>query len=123
MAKDKTGFGALGAIGSTKWDIFQKNNQPVSVIYEGVRYCGLVKKINQSLNYVTLQPSILMSAYGTEAFIKDKPIQIPFDAIPSSIKEETLEEHAKALNKAKFQERILKGESIIILPSFPRFKI
>jgi len=120
MVNEESRFGNLPEIGNTKWDSFQENNQPVFVNPNGGHYCGLVKEINKDQNYVTLQPAIFTNVLGTEFFVKDKPIKVPFDTTVLSINQGTLEEYCEECNKAKLQERIAKGESIITIPK-PHF--
>lgn len=112
--EDKSKFGKFPEIGNTKWDYFRDNNQPVYATLNGQSYCGLVKEINRE--FVTLQPAIFPDASGTEYFIEDKPMFVPSQAIPLSIKENSLEEYVKGVNFRRLQERIIKRESIIIIP-------
>lgn len=108
MGNEESGFGNFPEIGNTKWDSFKHNNQPVFVSPNGGHYCGLVKEINENQNYVTLQPAVFTNVLGTEFFVKDKPIKVPFDTTILSINQETLEEYCEECTKAKLQERIAK---------------
>ena len=120
--KKKSGFGEFNETLKTKWDYFKNNDCPVCVFYNGNAYCGKIKEINPNQNYISLNPSVIPDADGTGFSIENKPIHIPFDAIPSSIKEETLEEYLRKINDRRLQERILKEETTIIIPR-PKFKI
>ncbi len=117
---NKSGFESFEENNKTKWDSFKDNNQPVSVSPNGALYCGLVKEINKSQNYVTLQPAIFSNVANTEFFVENKPIKIPFDTIPVSMTYRTLEEYCQECNRVKLQERIKKGETNIIIPK-PQF--
>ena len=112
--EEKSGFGEFGQTNKTKWDYFKENNQPVYATLNGQSYCGMVKEIDRE--FVTLQPSVVPDASGTEYFIINKPIFIPSQALPSSIKEDSLKDYVDKINLRRLQERISKGESIIIIP-------
>ena len=46
MKEEKSRFGFLPIIRDTKWDYFLDNDQPVSVLTNGAKYCGKVMEIN-----------------------------------------------------------------------------
>ncbi len=114
MNRKKSGFGELPEIGNTKWAYFKNNDKPVYATLNGQSFCGMVKEIDGE--FITLQPSVIPDAFGTEYCIIDKPMFISSQAIPSSIKEDRLEDYVDKINLRKLQERIFKGETIIIIP-------
>ena len=113
---NKSGFGNFPKVDSSQWDYFKENNEPVSVITNGTKYCGKVYEINKSQNYIRLQPALFTDSYGTRISLEDKPVFVPFDSIPSAIAEGSLEEFAQSWNNEKLQERIKEGKTRIIIP-------
>ena len=102
MEKEKSRFGFLPIIRDTKWDYFLNNDQPVSVLTNGAKYCGKVMEINYK--DVRLQPALFPNACGTKLCLIDEPVFVPFDSVVSAIAEKNLEEYAQSWNKAKLEE-------------------
>lgn len=117
MEKEKSKFG-LTEINNPQWHYFKDNDQPVYTSFNGQSHCGMVKEINREL--ITLQPCVLINSYGTEYTIENTVSFVSSQAHPSSIKENNLEDYVKGLNHRRLQERIAKGECIIIVPK-PNF--
>jgi len=105
MEKRKSGFGVFPEIGDTQWHYFQKNKQPVSVVYNGVRYVGMVAEIKINADphktYVRLQPSLIKDASEKELDLINKPIFVPFNSVPSSTVEDTLKEFLESYNRGE----------------------
>ena len=108
MEKEKSRFGFLPIIRNTKWDYFRDNDQPVSVLSNGAKYCGKVKEINYK--DVRLQPSLVPNASGTKLFLVDEPVFVPFNSIVGPIAEDSLEAYAESWNKEKLKEEERKAK-------------